>query len=321
MNYYLGVDVGSLTVKFVLLDEKENVLFSLYERTAGNPISAIQKALKKLNDFFEEKKIEKKIAGLGTTGSARYLASAILGADLIKNEITAHAQGVLPFLPDVKTIIEIGGQDSKIIILEEGRVVDFAMNLLCSAGTGAFLDAQSYRLGIDVRNFGEIALKSKNPTAIASRCSVFAESDMIHKQQVGHLIEDIVAGLCLGLARNFLSTLGKGKNIQEPIAFLGGVSENLGMRWAFEKLLGKKIIVPSYNTVTGALGVALLTKRKNLSKTKFRGFDISDMKVECSSFVCKGCSNECEVISAQIEGKIVGRWGDRCGKWSNLTQA
>jgi len=318
MKYYLGVDVGSLTVKFVLLDEKDNVLFSLYERTGGNPIRALQEGLKKLNSFFEEKKLEKNISGVGTTGSARYLASAILGADLVKNEITAHAQGVLPFLPEVRTIIEIGGQDSKIIILEEGKVIDFAMNLLCSAGTGAFLDAQAFRLGIDVKKFGEIALRSKNPTPIASRCSVFAESDMIHKQQIGHLIEDIVAGLCLGLARNYLSTLAKGKSIQEPIAFLGGVSENIGMRWAFEKILGKKITVPPYNTVTGALGVALLVKKNNPQKTKFRGFDISDMKVECSSFVCKGCSNECEVICAKIEDKIVGRWGDRCGKWSVL---
>ena len=141
---------------------------------------------------------------------------------------------------------------------------------------------------------------------------------MIHKQQIGHKIEDIVAGLCQGLARNFLANVAKGKNIQPPIVFLGGVSENVGMRWAFEKALGQKIIVPKYNTVMGAFGVALLVKEMDPQKTKFLGFGISDKDIKCTSFQCKGCPNQCEVIEARIEGKVIARWGDRCGKWSNL---
>ena len=141
---------------------------------------------------------------------------------------------------------------------------------------------------------------------------------MIHKQQIGHKIEDIVAGLCQGLARNFLSNVAKGKNIQPPIVFLGGVSENVGMRWAFEKALNQKIIVPKYNTVLGAFGVALLAKELNLQKTKFFGFGISDKNIKCTSFICHSCPNQCEVIEARIEGKVIARWGDRCGKWSNL---
>lgn len=188
----------------------------------------------------------------------------------------------------------------------------------CSAGTGAFLDAQAFRLGIPVEKFGELALKSKNPTTIGSRCSVFAESDMIHKQQIGHKIEDIVAGLCQGLARNYLAGVGKGKKILPPIVFLGGVSENIGMRWAFKEALSQEIIVPKFNTVMGALGVALLVKEKPPEKTKFRGFNISDREINCDSFQCSGCPNRCEVIQAKIDGKIIARWGDRCGKWSNL---
>jgi predicted CoA-substrate-specific enzyme activase len=293
-------------------------LYWTYERTGGRPIEAIQKGLKKLKEWIENHNPQIEICGVGTTGSGRYLAGVIVGADLIKNEITAHAKGAAYFVPDVRTVIDIGGQDSKIIILENGVAVDFALNLICSAGTGAFLDAQSFRLGIPVEKFGELALKSKNPTTIASRCSVFAESDMIHKQQIGHKIEDIVAGLCQGLVRNYLANVAKGKKISPPILFVGGVSENVGMRWAFEKALGQKIIVPKYNTVMGALGAALLVKENPPQKTKFRGFEISDSDIKCDSFQCKGCPNQCEVIEARMNGRIIARWGDRCGKWSNL---
>jgi predicted CoA-substrate-specific enzyme activase len=318
MKTYLGIDIGSLTIKFVLIDENANVLYWTYERTGGRPIEAIQKGLKKLKEWIENHNPQIEIAGVGTTGSARYLAGVIVGADLIKNEITAHAKGAAFFVPDVRTVIDIGGQDSKIIILENGVAVDFAMNLLCAGGTGSFLDAQAFRLGIPVEKFGELALQSKNPTTIASRCTVFAESDMIHKQQVGHKIEDIVAGLCEGLARNYLAGVAKGKKILPPIVFVGGVSENVGMRWAFEKALGQKIIVPKYNKVMGAFGVSLLVKENPPQKTKFRGFEISDMAIKCDSFICKGCPNQCEVIEAKMNGKIIARWGDRCGRWSNL---
>ncbi len=319
MKTYLGIDIGSLTIKFVLIDENAEVLYFTYERTEGRPIEAIKKGLKNLKGWIENHNPKIEICGVGTTGSARYLAGTILGADLIKNEITAHAKGVTHFIPNTRTVIEIGGQDSKIIILENGVVVDFALNLVCSAGTGAFLDAQAFRLGIPVEKFGELALKSKNPTTIGSRCSVFAESDMIHKQQIGHKIEDIVAGLCEGLARNYLAGVGKGKKILPPVVFLGGVSENVGMRWAFEKALGQEIIVPKYNTVMGAFGVALLVKELNLRRTNFRGFEISDKDIRCNSFQCQGCPNRCEVIEARIDGKVIARWGDRCGKWSNLS--
>lgn len=318
LKTYLGIDVGSLTIKFVLIDEKTNVLYWTYERTSGKPIEAIKEGLKKLKHWIEHHNPSIEICGVGTTGSGRYLAGTIVGADLIKNEISTHAKGVSHFIPDVKTVIEIGGQDSKIIILENGVAVDFALNLICAGGTGSFLDAQAFRLGLPIEKFGELALQSKNPTPLASRCTVFCESDMIHKQQIGHKLEDIIAGLCQGLARNYLAGVGKGKKILPPIVFLGGVSENVGMKWAFEEILGQKIIVPKYNKVMGAFGVALLVKEMAPSKTNFRGFDVSNKNIICDSFQCNGCPNQCEVIQAKIDGKIVARWGDRCGKWSNL---
>ena len=318
MRTYLGIDVGSISTNLVLIDEKNQILSSLYLQTEGNPIGAVQKGLRELKNQISRHNPDIEITGVGTTGSARYLAGVITGADLIKNEITAHAKGASYFIPDVRTVIEIGGQDSKIIILESGVAVDFAMNNLCAAGCGAFLDAQASRLKLPIEKFGEIALKSNKPTNIAGRCTIFSESDMIHKQQIGHSTEDIVAGLCQALTRNYLNAVAKGKNIQPPIVFQGGVSENVGMKKAFEEALGEKIIIPPYNTVIGAFGVALLVKEEAPQKTKFFGFDISDKDIKCTSFQCNGCPNNCEVIEAKIDGKLVSRWGDRCGKWSNL---
>lgn len=318
MEKYLGIDVGSISTKLVLINEEGKILYCLYKRTGGSPIKAVQDGLRDLKRNLEEKNLGMNISGVGTTGSARQLAGVITGADLVKNEITAHAKGTSFLVPDVKTIIEIGGQDSKIIILEDGVAVDFSMNLICAAGTGSFLDAQAFRLGIPIEEFGDLSLNAENPTNIASRCTVFCESDMIHKQQIGHKTEDIIAGLCQGLARNFLSSVAKGKNIQPPIVFLGGVSQNVGMRKAFEEVLNHEIVVPKYNTVMGAFGAALLVKEEPPSSTKFLGFDVSNKDIKCTSFQCDGCPNQCEVIEARIEGEVVARWGDRCGKWSNL---
>lgn len=313
MKYYLGIDVGSISTNFVLIDEKNQISQYLYLRTDGNPIKAVQQGFKELKEKTGDK-IE--IAGVGSTGSARQLVGIITGADLVKNEITAHAKGALHFVPDVKTVMEIGGQDSKIIVVRDGVVVDFALNSICAAGTGSFLDAQAFRLKIPVEQFGQIAIKSDKPTNIAGRCTVFAESDMIHKQQVGHSTEDIVAGLCQSLVRNYLNNIGKGKDIQPPIVFQGGVSENIGLRKAFQEALDQEIIVPKYNTVMGALGIALLVKENSSGPSSFKGWQISDQDIKCTSFECRGCSNHCEVIEARIDNKVISRWDDRCGKWS-----
>ncbi|OGZ35298.1 MAG: 2-hydroxyglutaryl-CoA dehydratase [Candidatus Portnoybacteria bacterium RIFCSPLOWO2_01_FULL_43_11] len=313
MKTYLGIDIGSISTNLVLIDEKNQVLDHLYLRTDGNPIKAVQNGLKKLKEKILG---DIKIAGVGTTGSGRQLIGAIVGADIVKNEITAHAKGALHFIPEARTIIEIGGQDSKIIILRDGIVVDFAMNAICAAGCGAFLDAQAFRLKIPVEEFGPIAVESEKPTNISGRCTVFAESDMIHKQQVGHSIKDVVAGLCQSLVRNYLNNVAKGKDIQPPVVFQGGVSENTGIKKAFEKSLGKEIIVPQYNTVMGAFGMALLAKQNSKDESQFKGFEISEQEINCSSFECRACPNYCEIIEARIDGKVASRWGDRCGKWS-----
>lgn len=318
MQAYLGLDVGSVSTNLVLLDERGEVISSLYLRTQGNPIRAVQEGLAQV-----EKEIPAgtSIAGVGTTGSGRQLAATMVGADTVKNEITAHAVAALNELPEVQTVLEIGGQDSKIIILRQGVVVDFAMNTVCAAGTGSFLDRQAARLGVPIEEFGALAERAENPVRIAGRCAVFAESDMIHKQQLGYPVEDIVAGLCEALVRNYLNNVAKGKDIAAPILFQGGVAANIGMRRAFEKALGFPVIVPPYHAVMGALGAALLAKRAVAGRrsTHFRGFDVSRWHFAVSSRSCGGCANQCEVVEIRGEGKLLARWGDRCGRWSNVS--
>ena len=306
---YLGIDIGSISTKGVIIDENNNILADSYLYTEGNPINATKKVIKELKNKIDLTKY--KVVGVGTTGSARKLIGTLLGATTIKNEITAHAIGSMSIYPDVKTIFEIGGQDSKIILIENGVVTDYAMNTLCAAGTGSFLSSQAKRLGIPIEDFGKIALTSDNPTKIAARCTVFAESDLVHKSQIGHKKEDIIAGLCYAVVNNYLNNVGKGKKIKPPIVFQGGVSKNIGVVKAFEDITGYKVNVPPSSHLAGALGVAILSKAEE--EITF-SFDIEDIVFETKGIECQGCSNNCEIIKVMKNKKIIDSWGNRCPK-------
>lgn len=313
--YYLGTDVGSVSTDIVLLDEQLNVVEKIYLKTKGRPINAIQEGFMMLKDKYKNSDIK----ASGTTGSGRNIAAFLIGADAVKNEITAHAVAALNIDRNVRTIIEIGGQDSKIIILRNGVVIDFAMNTVCAAGTGSFLDRQAERLDIPIEEFGDYALKSTNPVRIAGRCAVFAESDMIHKQQLGYNESDIIGGLCEALVRNYLNNVAKGKEIDSKIFFQGGVAANKGMKAAFERALGYEIIVPQHYGMMGAIGAALIAKSavEKSKRTNFKGFQLAESKFISSSFECDGCTNRCEVVKINENGNVIGCFGDRCGKWSN----
>jgi predicted CoA-substrate-specific enzyme activase len=309
MDAYLGIDVGAISTDIVVLDDNLNVIQSLYTRTVGDPIRAVQNGLKEIKESLGN---NFKIKGVGSTGSARRLTGILVNADLVKNEIISHAVAAIHFYPEVQTVIEIGGQDSKLIIIRDGVVVDFAMNTVCAAGTGSFLDHQALRLNIPIEEFGELALKSKNSANIAGRCTVFAESDMIHKAQIGIPREEIIYGLCEAIVRNYLCNVGKGKQILKPIIFQGGVAANKGVKRAFEKELECEIIVPKYYGVMGAIGVAILAKEETQGKkTNFPGFEIADIEFTTNCFTCDGCPNKCEVIETYKESKLVDRYGDR----------
>ncbi|KAB3529268.1 acyl-CoA dehydratase activase [Alkaliphilus serpentinus] len=316
-EFFLGIDVGSVSTNIVLIDKEGEVFYSAYTRTNGQPLESVKKGIKELHKAFPK---DGRIRGVGSTGSGRQLIGTMVGADVIKNEITAHATATAHVVPDVKTIFEIGGQDSKIIIIENQMVVDFAMNTVCAAGTGSFLDHQSERLGIPIEEFGDLALTAERDVRIAGRCTVFAESDMIAKQQFGFSKAEIIKGLCEALVRNYINNLGRGKKLEAPFVFQGGVAANKGIKSAFEKEINHEVIIPKHHNIMGAIGAAILAREyveESNCPTKFRGFEATDLSFEPSAFECGGCSNKCEVIKVEMEKQVVAMWGDRCGKWAN----
>lgn len=309
MNCYLGIDIGSISTKGVVIDDNNNLIASSYIWTEGNPTLAVRKVIDILKKQVPSNYILK---GVGTTGSARKLIGLMLDANVVKNEITAHAIGTLSFHPDVRTILEIGGQDSKIILIENGIISDYAMNTLCAAGTGSFLTSQAKRLGIPIEEFGEIALSSSNPTKIAARCTVFAESDLVHKLQVGFPKEDIVAGLCKSIVLNYLNNVGKGKKIVGPIVFQGGVSKNIGVVKYFKEVLKEDIIVDENGHLMGAIGIAILSRKKGSNKVY--SWDMKDIKFETKGIECQGCSNNCELLKIYKDDILIETTGSKCGK-------
>lgn len=316
---YLGVDVGSISTNLVVIDENKNVISKRYLMTAGRPIEAIKQGLK---EIAEELQDQVEILGVGTTGSGRYLTGDFIGADVVRNEITAQATAAAHIDPEVDTIFEIGGQDSKYISLKNGAVVDFEMNKVCAAGTGSFLEEQAEKLGISIKDeFSRLALSAKSPVALGERCTVFMESDLVHHQQRGAKKEDLVAGLCYSIVHNYLNKVVGKKLIGKKIFFQGGTAFNQGVVAAFEKVLGKEITVPPHHEVTGAIGAAILAKEeKSAEPTKFKGFDLSEKEYHLSSFECNGCVNLCEIHKLEVKGEKPLYYGGRCERYEIETK-
>ena len=314
---YLGIDVGSISTNVVIIDEDEELIARRYLWTSGRPIEAVRRGIKEIGEEIGD---SVEIAGVATTGSGRYLIGDFVGADIIKNEITAQATASVKIDREVDTIFEIGGQDSKFISLENGAIVDFEMNKVCAAGTGSFLEEQAEKLGMNIKNeFGELALKSKCPVHLGERCTVLMESDLVHHQQAMAKKEDLVAGLSYSIVHNYLNRVVGKKRIGSKIFFQGAVAFNHGVVAAFEKVLGKKITVPPNNDVTGAIGVALVAKEKssNWKKSKFRGWEeIVNAHYELRSFECPDCPNHCEIREVIIEGRKPLYYGSRCEKYN-----
>jgi predicted CoA-substrate-specific enzyme activase len=317
---YMGIDIGSVSSNIAVINPAGEILSTQYLRTNGQSLNCVKNGISNLKKEIPD--IE--ILGMGTTGSGRQLAGILLGADVVKNEITAHATATIHYYPDVSTIFEIGGQDSKIIFIRNQLVTDFAMNTVCAAGTGSFLDHQAERMGIPVEEFGALALSAAEDVRIAGRCTVFAESDMIAKQQCGFSKADIIKGLCEALVRNYINNLGRGRALNPPFVFQGGVAANRGIRAAFEREIGHSVIVPEHFNVMGAIGIALLTKsrmERTGAPTKFTGFDDTLKKeFKPKTFTCRGCSNRCEVVEIIADGRVAAKWGDKCGRWTNSVQ-
>ena len=313
MKAYVGIDVGAVSTNLALLDENRDVVFVSYLRTAGDPLSSVARIMDGAHDKIETYAI----AGCAATGSGRHLAAALVGADMIKNEITAHAAAALHFCPGARTVIEVGGQDSKIIIIDHRTVVDFAMNNVCAAGTGSFLDHQAARMDLSIDEFSEMAANAEESVHIPGRCTVFAETDIVQKQQMGASREAIARGLCESLVRNYLANVASGKNIRPPVVFQGGVASNEAVKRAFEEELRTSVEVPPYHNVMGAIGAALLLRAEWSPdcETCFRNDPIDPSGLATRLFECEHCPNSCDILEIFDGDMLISRWGSRCGRW------
>ncbi len=314
---YLGVDIGSLSTNVVLIDDENRVIARRYLPTASKPLEAIRRGMSEIEEEIGNRVVVK---GAGSTGSGRYLTGDFIGADLIRNEITAQATAAIVFDPEVDTIFEIGGQDSKYISIDNQVVVDFEMNKVCAAGTGSFLEEQSEKLDINiVEEFGEMALDACQPAGLGDRCTVFMESDLNAFQQKGVEKDNLVGGLAYSIVHNYIQKVVRKKRIGNHILFQGGVTNNRAVVAAFEKVTGKKIHIPPHFDVTGAIGAAMLARdhiKENNLQTRFKGFDISKVPYKVDKFTCKACSNMCEIRRVRIEGeKKPLFYGGRCEKF------
>ena len=282
--------------------------------TAGRPIEAVRTGLQEIGEEIGDR-IE--IKGVGTTGSGRYLTADFVGADLVRNEITAQATAAIHIDPKVDTIFEIGGQDSKYISIDNGVVIDFEMNKVCAAGTGSFLEEQAEKLDVSIKEeFGALALSAESPVKMGERCTVFIESDLVHHQQRGAQKDDLIAGLSYSIVQNYLNRVVGDRRIGNRIFFQGGTAFNKGVVAAFERYLDKEIIVPENHDVTGAIGVAILAmEERTWEKSSFKGFDLSQRRYEHSSFECKGCPNLCLIRKVSVEGEKPLFYGSRCEKY------
>jgi predicted CoA-substrate-specific enzyme activase len=314
---YLGLDIGSVSTNVAVIDEFGTVIHDVYLRTAGRPIEAVQQGLSEVERIWGSRL---RVCGVGTTGSGRELIAEFVGADVVNDEITAHKTGAIHVSntlggEPVDTIFEIGGQDSKFISIENGVVVDFAMNEACAAGTGSFLEEQAEKLGISIKGeFAKLALAAPSSTRLGERCTVFMERDITGWLHKGETVPNLLAGLSYSIALNYLNRVVRGRKIGNVIYFQGGTAYNDAVTAAFASLLGKKITVPPYNGVIGAIGMALIARQWRQATgaaSRFRGYDLDKLHLSSRDFVCKACSNLCDMKEFVIEGQK-SYWGDKC---------
>ncbi|MCX8026251.1 MAG: acyl-CoA dehydratase activase [Thermodesulfovibrionales bacterium] len=314
---YLGIDIGSISTNLAVIDKDNRLISKRYLMTAGRPIEAVNQGLREIWDELGRDVV---VLGVGTTGSGRYMIADYVGADIVKNEITAQATAAIAIDPDIDTIFEIGGQDSKYISIKDGVIVDFEMNKACAAGTGSFLEEQAEKLDIDIKGeFTEKAFQSKTPCRLGERCTVFMENSLMSNLQSGIDKQDLIAGLSYSIVQNYINRVVAGKHIGKRIFFQGGVAFNKAVVAAFEKYLNCEITVPPDHDVTGAIGMALIAKEYMQEKktvSSFKGFDIAHRPYEIDSFECKGCPNVCEINRVKVIGEDGYLfYGGRCEKY------
>ena len=305
MKTYIGLDVGSVSVKLAQIDENENLVNSIYLRNCGL-VETVKEAMETMVSTSE-------VAGVGVTGSGRRFVGMFVGADLVKSEVLAHTVGTLSFYPDVRTLMDIGGEDSKLMTLNNGVLENFQLNSICSAGTGSFLESIAGRMGIRIEDVGDIALGSSQRIDFPSKCGVFTQSSVVSKKNTGASKEDILMGVCRSLVSNYL-TMAKGVRLQPPYVYQGATAKNKAIVSAFEEELGAQVTVPEYCDVMGAIGIGIMAKRANPAHTNFKGCCLLDKEYQTQTRIADGCENHCELTMLYENDQYVGCIGNKCGK-------
>ncbi|HUT51929.1 MAG TPA: acyl-CoA dehydratase activase [bacterium] len=320
---YMGVDIGSTSTKLLLTDLAGEVLCDVYRKTSGDPIGATKKLFDALLELGERRGVEFEIKGAVTTGSGRKMVGLVIGADDVVNEITCHVTGAMRVDPGIDTIFEIGGQDSKYMRTKHGVIRDAAMNYVCAAGTGSFVEEVSRKMGYAVEDVGA-AVMDISPPHTSDRCTVFMEQDVNRLLRAGQTREEALAAVLYSVVQNYLNkVVARRYYSRDKIFFQGATARNPGLVAAFENLLGVEMVVSPYAHVMGAWGAALLARERmeerqgerDHSGTKFRGLDLSKRKITLRAERCEQCANDCELTFAEIEGvEEEPSWGYMCGR-------
>ena len=264
----LGIDVGSTSTDLVLMDPDGGLIDFQYLRTAGDPEGAVRRGLEHLRERFGELPL----LAVGVTGSGRERIGRLIGADAVRDEITAQARAAVHWVPDADTVFEIGGQDSKYISLQGGQVADFQMNKICAAGTGSFVEEQAARMGIPLEEFGPLALTAQAPVELGERCTVFIETAIQSALAQGVSQAEVAAGLCQSIVRNYLHKVVGSKPVGRRIVLQGGVAYNPGIVAAFRQEFGDRLTVSPCFSISGAFGAALLALETAEGPSRFHGF-------------------------------------------------
>ncbi|MBN1686574.1 MAG: hypothetical protein JW852_07950, partial [Spirochaetales bacterium] len=308
----IGIDIGSTSTKAAVCSLKGEVKAGFYTRTAGRPIEAVMGLFEAIDSWIGNGGAKLTIAGVATTGSGRKLSGAVIGADLVMDEITAHARAALDLYPEVDTIIEIGGQDSKFTALKDGRVTFSKMNTVCAAGTGSFLEEQAARLDVPIDRYAEKAMGSRAPLT-SDRCTVFMERDINSFLHKNYSTEEILAAAAHSVCENYLLKVASEGHIGSHIVFQGATAKNRALVAALEQKLGKKIHVSRYCHLTGAVGAALSLLDEGDRRTAFRGIDLFRKKIPVTRENCGLCRNHCRLTIAEIDGEKIA-YGFLCGR-------
>lgn len=305
---WIGIDCGSVSIKIAIIDENKKLLDTIYVRNRGI-VDTVKKGMADIkNDDYD-------VQGVATTGSGRNFVSLLVGGDLVKTEILAHTIATLHFYPNVRTVLDIGGEDCKIMNVEDGILTNFIMNNICGAGTGSVIETIASRLGIPIEEVGDLAMSSTKDLEFPGKCGVFCQSAVVSRLNSGAKKPDILRGVVRALINNYLS-LAKGVKLEPPFVFQGATAQNKAIVDALSKQLNSEVIVPEHCSVMGAIGSALLAYEGDIKKSNFKGFDnISNVDYETYNFQCTDCANRCEVTQLYEDDELKGCIGSRCGKW------